>query len=317
MNNVTRLRNISITTQPSNIGLQHLRNAVAAADHGSFRQAANTLLLRQSTLSRCIRQLEESIGIAVFKRSSGGVRPTAGGREFLRAARSILDQMDTLITATQNSTRGKVGRLTIGLYTSLSAGNLRATLLEFRNRFPQIELATVENSQTRLISSLRHDALDIAIVRGEIHFLDSNALPLWSERILLALLDRHQLANRGTIYWNDLQNETVLLNEFDRGCGLEDILNSKLIDLECRLNIQHHDVSCGIIKGLVSAGFGVSLVTESDIGASISGLIYRDLQDSTGPTRLGYSAHWKEQNDNPALALFVEFLRERYPLPAV
>lgn len=90
MNNVTRLRNISITTQPSNIGLQHLRNAVAAADHGSFRQAANTLLLRQSTLSRCIRQLEESIGIVVFKRSSGGVRPTPVGLEFLRSARFLM-----------------------------------------------------------------------------------------------------------------------------------------------------------------------------------------------------------------------------------
>ena len=43
---------------------------------GSFRRAAEALLLRQSTLSRCVRQLEESIGMAVFERSSGGVRPT-------------------------------------------------------------------------------------------------------------------------------------------------------------------------------------------------------------------------------------------------
>ena len=46
--------------------LQNLRYALAAADYGSFRRAAEGLLLRQSTLSRCVRQLEESIGMAVF-----------------------------------------------------------------------------------------------------------------------------------------------------------------------------------------------------------------------------------------------------------
>ena len=68
----------------STIDLQQMRYAVAAAEHGSFRRAAEALHLRQSTLSRCIRQLEESIGMAVFERSSGGVRPTAAGRDFLR-----------------------------------------------------------------------------------------------------------------------------------------------------------------------------------------------------------------------------------------
>jgi hypothetical protein len=54
--------------------LVHLRYAVAAADSGSFRQAAETLLIRQSTLSRCVRQLESSVGLTIFVRSSGGIR---------------------------------------------------------------------------------------------------------------------------------------------------------------------------------------------------------------------------------------------------
>ena len=41
----------------SAIALQHLRYVVAAADHGSFRRAAEALMLKQSTLSRVIRQL--------------------------------------------------------------------------------------------------------------------------------------------------------------------------------------------------------------------------------------------------------------------
>ena len=116
--------------------LHNLRYALAAADYGSFRRAAEALLLRQSTLSRCVRQLEESIGMAVFERSSGGVRATQGGRHFLRSARSILEQVEALAARTQSTGRGEAGRLTVGFYTSLAAGNLRATLIDVSQRFP-------------------------------------------------------------------------------------------------------------------------------------------------------------------------------------
>src|SRR5216684_4999995 len=92
------------------IDLQHLRYAVAAADYGSFRRAADALLLRQSTLSRCIRQLEERIEMIVFERSSGGVRVTSAGRDFLRMARSILEQKETLVEGEYSAGRGEAGR---------------------------------------------------------------------------------------------------------------------------------------------------------------------------------------------------------------
>src|ERR1700720_1760324 len=72
------------------INLQHIRYAVAARDQGSFRRAAESLFIQQSTLSRCIRQLEHSIGMAIFERSSGGVRAKDTGRDFLQLARSSL-----------------------------------------------------------------------------------------------------------------------------------------------------------------------------------------------------------------------------------
>src|SRR3984893_1978590 len=131
----------------SAVDLVHLRYSVAAEDRGSFRRAAEALLLRQSTLSRCVRQLEERIEMIVFERSSGGVRATQAGRDFLRMARSILEQMDTLVASAHSAGRGEAGRLAIGFYTSLSAGNLRATLVDYAQRFPQIDLGMVESSR--------------------------------------------------------------------------------------------------------------------------------------------------------------------------
>ncbi|WP_347336969.1 helix-turn-helix domain-containing protein [Bradyrhizobium pachyrhizi] len=67
--------------------LKHLRSAVAAADCGSFRQAAELLSSQQSSLSRRIIEIEHHLGIAIFERYSGGARPTRAGRSILRLAR--------------------------------------------------------------------------------------------------------------------------------------------------------------------------------------------------------------------------------------
>ncbi len=173
-------------------------------------------------------------------------------------------------------------------------------------------------SRTRLfMTALRSGTIDVAIVTGEATERDDGTLPLWSERILLALTEGHPLADRETIFWTDLRGENVLLSDCDHGREFEDILISKLVSSEDRPKIERHDVSRDTLKSLVSLGFGVGLVTESDIGSSLSGLIYRELRDGTGPSRIGYSAHWRAENDNPALAGFLTLLRERYPSPEV
>lgn len=316
MTNNSRSLNLAPRRRASAIDLQHLRYAATAADLGSFRRAADALLLRQSTLSRCIGQLEHTIGVMIFERSRGGVRATTAGREFLRTARSILEQMDSLVKSTHRAGRGEVGRLSVGFHTSLSAGNLRTTLVDYQKRFSQIDVSLKESSRVRLVTALRNGLLDIAIITGDQPLLGNQVMPHWSERILLVLLEGHPLAGKDVVYWTDLRAETVLLSQYDPGREIEDLLMSKLISPEDRPKIARHDVSRGIIKSLIAAGLGVSLVTESDIGANFSGLTYRELRDGTGPSRVGFSAHWRSDNDNPALANLLKLLGERYPLPA-
>ena len=207
--------------------IQNLRYALAAADYGSFRRAAEALLLRQSTLSRCVRQLEESIGMAVFERSSGGVRATQAGRQFLRSARSILEQVEALAARTQSTGRGEAGRLTVGFYTSLAAGNLRATLIDVSQRFPQLELEMFESSRSRLVTALRNGVVDIAIIPGATALPESKTMSLWSERILVAAPEGHALAERESVHWIDLREEKILLSRRDPGPELRDLLIAK------------------------------------------------------------------------------------------
>lgn len=295
------------------IDLQHLRFAAAAAEYGSFRQAADILGVCQPTLSRTIKQLEHLIGVTIFERSSGGVEPTPAGRSVLRMARTILEEFDALIATARSTQNGDTGRLAIGFCTSLTAGNLRASLIDFRERFPQIELATVERSRSRLASGLRNGVLDVLIVAGSMPLLGNQTMLLWSERILIVLPEGHPLTGRDVVYWTDLRDETVLLSQYDPGGEFEDMLVSKLVAPEDRPNIQRHDVSRGVIKSLVTMKLGISLVLESDIGANFAGLVYRELRDGAGPSRLGFSAYWRADNENPALGGFLKLVSERYP----
>jgi DNA-binding transcriptional LysR family regulator len=308
-------RSLSLRNQLSAVALQQLRYAVLSAEYGSFRRAADALFMRQSTLSRRIRQLEVSLGLTLFERSSGGICVTSAGQRFLRTAQSILEQMDALVTSSQCNGRGDAGRLSVGFYTSLSAGNLRATLVDFKQRSPQVELGMVERSRMRLISALRNGAIDIVIATDGGPEFDDKVLPLWSERILVALPEGHHLAAKKAVYWTDLRSETVLLSHYDPGRELEDLLMAKLVSTTDRPKIERHDVSRGIIKTLITIGLGVSLVAESDIGVNFAGVIYREMRDGLGPSQVHYSAHWRKDNDNPVLANFLKLLSERYPLP--
>src|SRR5260370_2543191 len=129
------------------IDLQHLRYAVVARDQGSLRRAAESLSVQQSTLSRCIRQLEHSIGMTIFERSSIGVRATDAGRDFLHVARSILEQVDSLVTRAHRTARGEAGRLAIGFYTSLTASNFGAHLFASPRPFPNPALGMQSRSR--------------------------------------------------------------------------------------------------------------------------------------------------------------------------
>lgn len=118
------------------IELKHLRYAEAAERCGSFRKAADLLAIKQSNLSRRVRHLEDQLGIELFERTNGGVKPTPAGRDFVNGVRRILDELQIVVDGAKAVGRGEAGYLTIGFYTSLSAGNLRASLVEYGHRFP-------------------------------------------------------------------------------------------------------------------------------------------------------------------------------------
>lgn len=76
------------------MNILHLKYAVEVAKTQSISKAADNLYMGQPNLSRAIKELEESLGITIFKRTSKGITTTPDGDEFLRRAQRIVAQVD-------------------------------------------------------------------------------------------------------------------------------------------------------------------------------------------------------------------------------
>ncbi len=294
------------------VEFRDLRWAVVAAQHRSLRQAAEALNIRQSTLSRRLRDLEVELGTTIFERSNGGTRPTIEGLEFLESARRVLGEVNAIAARLKARSRGESGRLAVGVHASLSAGNLRATLIEHRRRFPDVETRLVDGSSEHLISCLASHAIDIAFVVDSNPAWDERALPVWSERIGIALSEDHALSRHDAVQWNDLKHEALLFPQQGPGPEFLKLVAKKLGDHDPTRQF-HHDVGLDRLLTLVGAGWGLLIVLEGATGATHPGVIFREIHDADGPTRLNFWAYWRQTNNNPSLRPFLDMLRERYP----
>lgn len=294
------------------VELRDLRWAVVAAQHRSLRQAAEALNVRQSTLSRGLRALEHQLGATLFERTNGGTKPSLLGQELLDAARHVLDETEAIIIRFKTRSEGGCGRLAIGIHTSLSAGNLRATFIDFRRRFPNVEAYLIDGSSDHLISNLMSSAIDVAFVTEGNPRWSGNFLAVWSERVVVALPEDHILAGHQTVHWSDLKQQPMFLPQRGPGPEFHQLLTSKLGG-PGPCHFLYHDVSLDRLLSLVGAGWGILLVLEGATGAAYPGVTFREVHDADGPTRMNFRAYWRETNGNPSLHPFLDMLRERYP----
>jgi DNA-binding transcriptional LysR family regulator len=298
------------------IELREIRWVIVASQHRSLRQAAETLNIRQSTLSRRLRDLEYRLGAVLFERTPGGTRPTLTGQEFIETARRIVAETDTALSRLKARYRGESGGLTIGICAALSTGNLRVILMDYRRRFPDVEVRTVDGPRVRLLSDLAANAIDVAIMMvGGPNWAD-RMLPLWNERVVVALPESHSLCTHKIVRWAELADEHWLVNRRDPGPEFHELLITKL-GCSGLGHVIQHDVGVDRLLSLVGTGLGVTLVAEGATGATYPGVVYREVHGEAGPTRLNFTAYWREANSNPTLAPFLAILQERYPDLAV
>lgn len=146
------------------IPLRQIRAVIAVCEEGSFTRAAARENATQSGISQHVAAVERTLGVQLFERSTGSVKPTPAG---LRYYKRCVDAVGALEHAAEEarSLAGQVtGELRIGLMPTFTRAVLAPVLNDFVPQYPEVRLRIVEGYSANLTEMVIDDELDFAIV---------------------------------------------------------------------------------------------------------------------------------------------------------
>src|SRR5262245_25985520 len=126
--------------------LTSVSQALLVGEYLSFRRVATILGIRQSAVSRRVRELEDELGVSLFERHHAGVRITNAGVRFLQEARAAVLQLDQAVKTATAAGSGTVGRISIGILSSLGTGYLHDLIEVYRSRHPEVGIQILESA---------------------------------------------------------------------------------------------------------------------------------------------------------------------------
>lgn len=130
---------------------------------GSIRAAARELGLAQPTVSRTIRELEQTLGAQLFLRDSDGTRLTEAGQAFSQRAQLILEELLRASHEVEQINNYSHGVLNMGCSSLMLMTVLPAVTEAFLARSPHVKMTVKEGQLSALLPMIRSGELDFAI----------------------------------------------------------------------------------------------------------------------------------------------------------
>ncbi len=142
---------------------EQLRTFLAVAQTLSFTRAAESLGIRQPTVSQHVRRLEEAVGRPLFVRDTRSVTLTSDGEAMAGFAREIIAAQQRAVGYFTGS--HLAGRLRFGVTDDLALTPLPRILRDFRQLYPRIDLELAVLQNDSLIRRIESGHLDVAFVK--------------------------------------------------------------------------------------------------------------------------------------------------------
>jgi DNA-binding transcriptional LysR family regulator len=143
--------------------LRHLRYFTAVAEEQNITRAAARLHVSQPPLSRQIRDLEEELGVQLFRRTARSVELTEAGKLFLNEARAVLLRSDEAVQAVRALAAGTRGQVRVGYAPSLTVEILPRVLKLFEQQQPGTRVSLHDCSTEEYGRLLSARKLDVAL----------------------------------------------------------------------------------------------------------------------------------------------------------
>ena len=288
--------------------LRQIRYFLVLANELNFTRAAGRLHISQPPLTRQIQQLEASMGVVLFERTTRGVVLTQAGAVFLEEARKIVALTDQATNKTRLAHQGQLGRLDIGVFGSAILNVIPTLLIELRKTHPDIVISLQNTTKIQQVEAVREKRLDIGFNRVFPEVEDLVVETVMMESLYVAMHKDHELVRRRTLAVRDLNNQPLILFPNNVRPTFADNVVSLFRDEGLAPNVVHEVEDVMTCIALVSAGLGMAVVPESAVNLQLPGVRYHPLRSAEAKVDL--SCVYRADNASPALMVFLDIVRK-------
>ena len=146
------------------MNLLHMKYAVEIAKTNSLNKAAETLYVGQSALSRAIKELESTLGVTLFERSSKGMTLTPDGQLFVHYAKTVLKQVDNIETMFSQGRTDKQ-RFSVSVPRASYVADAFAAFTTLLEKNRDAEIYYTETNSMTTVKNVLSDSSKLGIIR--------------------------------------------------------------------------------------------------------------------------------------------------------
>jgi LysR family transcriptional regulator, hydrogen peroxide-inducible genes activator len=193
------------------MNLRDLKYICAVADLKHFGRAAEYCNISQPTLSGQIKKLENELGVTLFERNYKVIQVTEIGEKVVSLARQAnlaADKINKVAIAAQDPLSGSIS---IGLIPTIAPYLIPLFAKKLRKSMTKMNIRYVEDITDRLVDSIIHGKLDMAVLATSPAEEALTSIELFSEPFWLLYPKNHPLSNINNIQMEDLDQEDLLL----------------------------------------------------------------------------------------------------------
>ncbi|OAS15080.1 LysR family transcriptional regulator [Paenibacillus oryzisoli] len=229
---------------------------VARLEH--MTEAAESLHVTQSSLSKTIQRLEADLGVPLFDRIGRKLRLNEFGGKFLRRAEKALFELDQGKQEISDLASPEHGALELAVTAASAMPNI---LRAFRRKRPHLQFHVQMLSTQEMLALLHRGEVDFCLSSPPVEGEDIVCEIVCKDPILIAVPIGHRLAGRSSVSLSELKNEWFV--GVKKGYGTRDLVDNVCHSVGFEPKYVYEGNEPARLSALVEAEIGIAFLPNS------------------------------------------------------
>jgi DNA-binding transcriptional LysR family regulator len=237
--------------------IKQLQAFTLACRYGVLTRAAEEMFVTQPAVSVLIRQLEESLGMRLFDRTSRSLRPTVAAQEILPTVERMLRDLDSLKSSVKELAGRERGHLRFAATPSIASAFVPVLLAEYRSLYPNIEVSIDDAAPDRLTAPTLSGDVEFSI--GTVNETAEGLISQCLARDPLCAICRKdsKLARKRRLTWEEALTYPWIAVKANS--GIRNLIDEALFTLGVRKSVQYEVSYMTTGLSMAQAGLGIAI----------------------------------------------------------